>query len=163
MCALLLFKLLCICLFWFFSNLYVPPQDWCIPKNQESDTDADNSSHTRRLFPFTGQDHDPFVQNRWIGEAMSHFHIFILILFSFCPHFQRWKCYFYCTFWYLFWIMYCMVVFYMSTGFATWGSGAARAFEIKRFWVNFSQCFQMLTMLILLLHCIGESLLKTRV
>lgn len=104
-------------------------------------------THTRGLFPLTGRDHDLFVQNRLIGEAMSHFHTFILILFSFCPHFQRWKCYFYCTFWYLFWIMYCMVVFYMSTGFATWGSGAARAFEIKQFWVHFSQCFPMLVLL----------------
>lgn len=110
-------------------------------------TVTDSSSHTCGLFPFTEWDHDPFVQNRWIGEAMSHFHNFILILFSFCPHFQRWRCYFYCTFWYLFWIMYCMVVFYMSTGFATWGSGAARAFEIKPFWVNFSPCFQMLVLL----------------
>lgn len=154
-----------------FSNLYVAIDHVSLflhrtdvfPKTWVWQWCRQQFTHTCRLFPFTGQDHDPFVQNRWIGEAKSHFHIFIFILFSFCPHFQRWKCYFYCTFWYLFWIMYCMVVFYMSTGFATWGSGAARAFEIKRFWVHFSQCFQMLTMLILLLHSVGESLLKTRV
>lgn len=34
--------------------------------------------------------------------SKCHFSTFYFILFCVHLHFQRWKCYFYCTFWYLF-------------------------------------------------------------
>lgn len=60
--------------------------------------------------------------------SKCHFSTFYFILFCVHLHFQWWKCYFYCTFWYLLNLMYCMVVFLHVYWIYRW----ARAFEAHK-------------------------------
>lgn len=74
--------------------------------NKKRNPWSDLSEHGLWLFLWSWQKfglNAPFVQIKWgTGEANVTFPLFILYCFCVHLHFQKWKCYFYCTFWYLF-------------------------------------------------------------